>query len=77
MVSRREFLVGAGTLAFLGLSKSAIGKVSLGDLKTTAVRETHFVYPQKKLLKKSFVFSKCLYADTDTERYNATWDKSI
>ena len=35
MVSRREFLVGAGTLAFLGLSKSAMGNVSLSDLKTS------------------------------------------
>jgi ubiquinone/menaquinone biosynthesis C-methylase UbiE len=59
------------------MQRVAKSKVFLGDLKTTVVRETHFVYPQKKLLKKSFVFSKCLYVDTDTERYNATWDKSI
>ncbi|NHH88542.1 alkaline phosphatase PhoX [Pseudoalteromonas sp. MB47] len=50
MVSRREFLVGAGTLAFLGLSKSAIGKVSLGDLKTTAVGFGPLIPDPDKLL---------------------------
>lgn len=32
MVSRRQFLLGAGTLAFAGLSRSAFGSVSLSDL---------------------------------------------
>ncbi|MEM6511017.1 MAG: alkaline phosphatase PhoX, partial [Pseudomonadota bacterium] len=50
MVSRREFLVGAGTLAFLGLSKSAIGKVSFGDLKTTAVGFGPLIPDPDKLL---------------------------
>ncbi|QUI71993.1 alkaline phosphatase PhoX [Pseudoalteromonas sp. M8] len=34
MVSRRGFLRGAGTLAFIGLSKSAFGRVSLLDFNT-------------------------------------------
>lgn len=32
MVSRREFLLSAGTLAFLGLSRSAMGKVALPEV---------------------------------------------
>lgn len=34
MVSRREFLLSAGSLAFIGLSRSAMGNVALPEVTT-------------------------------------------
>ncbi|KPW05523.1 hypothetical protein AN390_00292 [Pseudoalteromonas sp. P1-11] len=34
MVSRREFLFSAGSLAFIGLSRSAMGNVALPEVTT-------------------------------------------
>lgn len=83
-----DFVFCFGVFQYLpneGYASKAIGemqrvakrKIFLGDLKTQATRDTHFVYPQKSLLKKGFIFSKCLYGATDVERYNAVWDKNI
>ena len=45
--------------------------VLLGDLKNTATRKEHLVYPQDKLVEKGFVFSECVYDPSDNQRYNA------
>lgn len=45
--------------------------VFFGDLKTTATRDTHFVYPKEDLINMDFKITNCIYNTGDTARFNA------
>ena len=45
--------------------------VFLGDLKDTATRSEHLVYPKERLSEGGFSFSNCVYDAGDLHRYNA------
>lgn len=45
--------------------------VFLGDLKFKKTRETHFVYPKDRLLKKDFIITTNKLTGDDVERYHA------
>ncbi|MBQ4859512.1 alkaline phosphatase PhoX [Pseudoalteromonas sp. MMG007] len=57
MVSRRQFLLSAGTLAFIGLSKSAFGKVTLANLADSVYAYGGLIPDTKKLLDLPAGFS--------------------
>ena len=56
MVSRRQFLLSAGTLAFIGLSKSAFGKVTLANLVDSVYAYGGLIPDTKKLLDLPFTY---------------------
>ena len=58
-------------IALEEMKRVAKDSIFLGDLKTKATREEHFVYPKEELEKKNFEFSECLYLASDVERFNA------
>ncbi|MCU4675309.1 DUF839 domain-containing protein [Catenovulum sp. 2E275] len=57
MITRRNFLVSAGSLAFIGLSKSAFGKVSLDDLSEKVLGYGPLIPDPNKLLDLPAGFS--------------------
>ena len=57
MISRRQFLLSAGTLAFIGLSRSAFGKVTLANLTDSVLAYGSLIPDSNKLLDLPAGFS--------------------
>ena len=57
MISRRQFIFSAGTLAFMGLSRSAFGKISLADLTSNVTAYGPLIADANKLLDLPAGFS--------------------
>ena len=52
-------------------------RVFFGDLKATATRDTHFVYPLEKLNQDNYEISPCIYDPKGKDRFNISVRKSL